>query len=62
MAVKVTLVGGKVESFDAEDAQFTERKDGKLEIDKGDGTTRVFRENTWLSVDGKKKPRPPGRF
>ena len=56
MAVRVTLMNNGVETFDAADDQFSERKDGKLEIHRADGTTKVFRENTWLSVDGKKKP------
>ncbi|ORW54527.1 hypothetical protein AWB92_19060 [Mycobacterium sp. IEC1808] len=56
MAVKVTLVGNKVEKFDHEDANYDERRDGKLEVDQGDGNTKLYRENTWVAVEGKKKP------
>lgn len=57
MAVKVTLLDEPwEENFEAEDDTFSERKDGKLEIHRADGTSKVFRENSWSTVDGKKTP------
>jgi hypothetical protein len=57
VAVKVTLVDTPwVENFEGDDDMFSERKDGKLEIHRGDGTTKVFQEHMWTTVDGKKKP------
>lgn len=60
MAVKVALNDGSVESFDGEDDEFKERKDGKLEVHKSDGTVKVYAENIWSTVEGKRKapPRP----
>ncbi|PJE07561.1 MAG: hypothetical protein CK429_24705 [Mycobacterium sp.] len=55
MAVKVEFLNEEVETFDAEGDEFSERQDGKLEIHRADGTTKIFKENTWLSVDGKKR-------
>jgi hypothetical protein len=56
MAVKVKLANGGWEHFDGEDDTFSERTDGSLEIHRGDGTSKVFRANTWQEVDGKKLP------
>lgn len=55
MAVKVTLNDGAVESFDGADDEFSERKDGKLEVHRADGTTKVYAAGLWSTVDGKKK-------
>jgi hypothetical protein len=57
MAVKVKLLDAPwEENFEAEDDMFSERRDGKLEIHRADGTSKVFRENSWETVEGKKKP------
>lgn len=55
MAVKVTLADAPwEENFEADGDQFSERKDGSLEIHRADGTTKVFQKGMWLTVDGKK--------
>ncbi len=57
MAVKVTLLDEPwEENFPAEGDTFSERKDGSLEIHRADGTSKVFRKDTWSTVDGKKQP------
>ena len=62
MAVTVTLkkrdfksTKPTVETFDGENDTFHERKDGKLEVVRGDGTVKVFAADTWAAVDGKRK-------
>lgn len=62
MAVEVTLKARDfkttkhiVEPFNGEDDAYVERKDGKLEVHRADGTVKVYTADMWLTVDGKRK-------